>query len=220
VVISYAETLTPTNAATIRQAFRCEVVNYYSSWEVPQMAQTCPDNPELLHVNSERVLLRVVRPDGGLASPGESGRVVVTDLRNYVMPLINYFIGDHAIAGPPCPCGRGFPTLVSVEGRSIEIIQTPQGRQINGVVLGRFLISIADVLPYIWEYQAVQSALDKVTLRIVPTTRFTPEFARTLRGALETFLGPGVGVAIEPVDRIPLEPSGKRLIIKSLLAQG
>jgi phenylacetate-CoA ligase len=220
VVISYAETLTPANAASISRAFRCEVVNYYSSWEVPQMAQTCPDNPELLHVYSERVLLRVVRPDGTTASPGESGRVIVTDLGNYVMPLINYFIGDHAVAGPLCPCGRGFPTLASIEGRSIEVIQTPQGRQINGVVLGRFLISIADVIPYIWEYQAIQNAPDKVTLRVVPTTCFTPEFAKTLRAELEAFLGPGVGVAIEPVDRIPLEPSGKRLIIKSLLAQG
>jgi phenylacetate-CoA ligase len=220
VVISYAETLTSANAASIRRAFRCEVVNYYSSWEVPQMAQTCPDNPELLHINSERVLLRVVRPDGTTASPGELGRVVVTDLGNYVMPLVNYLIGDHAVAGPPCPCGRGFPTLMSLEGRSTEVIQTPQGRRINGVVLGRFLVSMAGIIPYIWEYQAVQSALDKVTLHVVPTTHFTPEFARMLHGELETFLGPGVGIAIELVDRIPLEPSGKRLIIKSLLAQG
>jgi phenylacetate-CoA ligase len=220
VVITYAETLTPANAASIRRAFGCEVVNYYSSWEVPQMAQTCPDNPAILHINSERVLLRVVRPDGAIASPGEEGRVVVTDLANSVMPFINYSIGDHAVAGSSCPCGRGFPTLSSIEGRDTEVIQTPQGKQINGVVLGRFLISLADIIPYIWEYQAVQSTWDAVTLRVVPTPRFTFEFARTLQGKLETFLGPGVRVEIEPVDRIPLEPSGKRLIIRSLLLQG
>jgi phenylacetate-CoA ligase len=219
-VITYAETLTPANTVSIRRAFRCTVVNYYSSWEVPQIAQTCPDNPEVLHVNSDRVLLRVVRPDGTSASPGELGRVVVTDLANYVMPFINYFIGDHAVAGPPCPCGRGFSTLTSLEGRHTEVLQTPRGQRINGMVLGRFLVSLADIVPYIWEYQAVQSALDRVTLRVVPTTRFTPEFAKVLQGELEAFLGPGVGVTIEPVDCIPLEPSGKRLIIKSLLAPG
>ena len=37
-------------------------------------------------------------------------------------------------------------------------------------MLGRFLKSIVGVIPYIWEYQAVQNALDKVTLRVVPTT--------------------------------------------------
>jgi phenylacetate-CoA ligase len=80
VVISYAETLTPVNAASIRRVFRCEVVNYYTSWDVPQMAQTCPDNPELLHVNSERVLLRVVRPDGTTATSSCRGTAPSTPL--------------------------------------------------------------------------------------------------------------------------------------------
>jgi phenylacetate-CoA ligase len=219
-VITYAETLTATNAASLRRAFRCEIVNYYSSWEVPQMAQTCPDNPEVLHVNTERVILRVVRPDGTTASPGEPGRVVVTDLANYVMPFINYGIGDHAVAGPLCSCGRGLPILTRLEGRDTEVIQAPGGKQINGGVLGQFLAFVIGIIPYIWEYQAVQSAPDEVMLRVVPTSRFTPEFARRLQGELAAFLGPGVRVAIEPVDRIPLEPSGKRLIIKSLLTQG
>ena len=220
VVITYAETLTATNAASLRCAFHCAIVNYYSSWEVPQIAQTCPDNPEVLHVNTERVILRVVRPDGTTAAPGELGRVVLTDLANSVMPFINYGIGDWAVVGPPCSCGRGFPTLTRLEGRDTEVIQTPGGKQINGGVLGQFLAFVIGAIPYIWEYQAVQTAPDEIIVRVVPNTRFTPEFARTLQGELEVFLGPGVRVTIEPVDRIPLEPSGKRFIIKSLLAQG
>jgi phenylacetate-CoA ligase len=220
VVLTFAETLTTANAATIRQALRCEVVNYYSSWEVPQMAQTCPNKPDVLHVNSERVILRVVRSDGTTAPYGESGRVVVTDLANYVMPFINYFIGDCAVTGPPCSCGRGFPTITTLEGRASEVIRTPAGKQFNGVILGQFLAFVIGVIPYIWEYQAVQKAMHEVTLRVVPNVYFTAEFAKTLQVELEAFLGPGVAVAIEPVDRIPLEPSGKRLIIKSHLAQG
>jgi phenylacetate-CoA ligase len=220
VVLTFAETLTAANAATIRRAFRCEVVNYYSSWEVPQMAQTCPNKPDVLHVNSERVILRVVRSDGTAAPHGEPGRVVVIDLANYVMPFINYFIGDYAVTGAPCPCGRGFPTLTSLEGRDSEVIRTPAGKQINGVILGQFLAFVLGTIPYIWEYQAVQNAPDAVMLRVVPNTGFTDEFAKTLRVGLESFLGPGVAVPIELVDHIPLEPSGKRLIIKSHLAQG
>lgn len=217
VVMTYSETLTPADAASIRQAFGCHVVNYYSSWEVPQMAQTCPDNPAVLHVNSERVLLRVVRPDGTTASPGETGRVVVTDLANHVMPLINYSLGDQAVVSAPCPCGRGFPTLASVEGRDTEIIGTPDGRQINGGILGHYLAFVVGVIPYVWEYQAVQTTPDAVTLRIVPTPRFTAALAKTLQGRLTTFLGPGLAVSLEVVDHIPVEPSGKRVIIKSSL---
>jgi phenylacetate-CoA ligase len=217
VVIVYAETLTEASRARIGRTFRCRVVNYYSSWEVPQMAQTCPDNGEVLHVISERVILQVVREDGTLAPPGESGRVVVTDLSNYVMPFINYAIGDYAVAAPPCPCGRGFPTLKRLEGRDTEVIQTPGGKHINGGVLGQFLTFVIDVIPFIWEYQAVQHAPDALTLRVVPTAQYTSEFARMLQGKLEAFLEPGLNITVEPVDHIPREPSGKRLIIKSLL---
>jgi phenylacetate-CoA ligase len=213
----YAETLTEANKARISRTFQCRVVNYYSSWEVPQMAQTCPDNSEVLHVISERVILQVVREDGTLAPPGESGRVVVTDLSNYVMPFINYAIGDYAVAAPPCPCGRGFPTLKRLEGRDTEVIQTPGGKHINGGVLGQFLTFVIDVIPFIWEYQAVQHAPDALTLRVVPTAQYTSEFARMLQGKLEAFLEPGLNITVEPVDHIPREPSGKRLIIKSLL---
>ncbi|HEY7650151.1 MAG TPA: hypothetical protein VID04_14215, partial [Methylomirabilota bacterium] len=192
--------------------------NYYSSWEVPQMAQTCPDNPERLHVNTERVILRVVKPDGTTASSGETGRVVVTDLSNYVMPLINYAIGDRAVAGAPCPCGRGFPALVRVEGRDTEVIRIPGGRQVNGGVLGHFLAFELGVLPYVWEYQAAQTTPDTLMLRIVPTPRFTDAFATKLQAALTTFLGPGLAVSLEVVDHIPVEASGKRVIIKSCLS--
>ena len=126
VVITFAETLTPANAATIEESLRDRVVNYYSSWEVPQMAQTCPDNPSVLHVNADRVILRVVREDGTDAPPGETGRVLVTDLGNHVMPFVYYGNGDRAVIGEACPCGRGLPTLARLEGRDSEVLRTPE----------------------------------------------------------------------------------------------
>ena len=70
-VIGVTETMTAANAALIGSAFRCQVVNHYSAWEVLHIAQSCPDSPESLHVNSERAILRVVRDDGSSAPPGE-----------------------------------------------------------------------------------------------------------------------------------------------------
>lgn len=218
VVMTYSETLTQADATSIREGFGCEVVNYYASWDVPQMAQTCPDNRDVLHVNSGRVLLRVVRADGSTAAPGESGRVVVTDLANQVMPLINYAIGDHAVVGTECPCGRGLPTLASIEGRDTEVISTPDGRRINATFLGHFLAFVVGVIPYVWEYQLAQTTVSSVTLRVVPTPRFTAEYGKKLATELGALLGPGVAVEVEVVARIPVESSGKRLIIKSALS--
>jgi phenylacetate-CoA ligase len=217
VVIASGETLTAVDAAAIGRTFRCPLVNHYSSYEVLHLAQTCPDNPELIHVDSERAILRVAREDGTPAAPGESGRLVITDLGNWVMPFINYDIGDRGQVGPPCPCGRGFPTLRGLEGRLGEAIRTPGGKLVSPLVLGWFLIHVCDALPHIWEFQAIQVASDAVTLRVVPTPRFTSEVARALGRELEAFLGPGVRVTVETADRIETEASGKRLVIRSAL---
>jgi phenylacetate-CoA ligase len=215
VVFTYAETLSLLNQSAIQRAFHCRVVNHYSSWEVLHLAQTCPDDPDLLHVNSERAILRVVRADGTPAPPGEPGRVIVTDLANYVMPFINYEIGDWAVSGERCPCGRGFPTLASIEGRLGEMLRTPSGRTILPIALCRFLNIGVRAHPYLWEYQAVQTTPDRVVFKVVPTPRLTSEVAERLRTQLETFLGPGLHVTLERVDRIPVEPSGKRWLVKS-----
>jgi phenylacetate-CoA ligase len=215
-VVALAETLTPANAASLRAVFRCPVANHYSAWEVPQIAHSCPDNPTVLHVNAERVIVRVVRPDGADAALGEMGRVVVTDLANDVMPFINYSAGDLAVAGERCPCGRGMPTLARLEGRESEMIRTPEGREISSGALGQLLTFVIGIIPYVWEYQAVQTAPGAVTLRVVPTTQFTLRFQASLARGVEDFLGPDMTVTVEPVDAIPLEPSGKRMIIKPL----
>ena len=60
----------------------------------------------------------------------------------------------------------------------------------------------------------MQTALDRVLLRLVTTPEATRHDAERLRKQLETFLGPEVTVEVAEVDDIPLEPSGKRSLIK------
>jgi phenylacetate-CoA ligase len=50
-------------------------------------------------------------------APGEVGRVVVSTLHNYAMPLFRYDLGDLAEVGPPCECGRTLPVLNRIVGR-------------------------------------------------------------------------------------------------------
>ena len=214
VVMTGSETLTPVHEAAIRAAFGCRVVNHYSTWEIPHMAQSCPDNPALLHVNSERVLLRVVGDDGRDVGPGQRGRVVVTALANEVMPLINYDLGDWAIRGAPCPCGRGFPTLAAIEGRSGEMIETPEGRAITPAMMTTQLALKCEAVGFLSEYQVEQTGPHTVTLRVVPAPGFTTGMVEALREGLGRLVGSRIAVSVEIVDRIPWESSGKRPIIK------
>ena len=217
-VISISETLTPLRSKIIESTFRCKIANHYSCWETPHIAQTCPDHGASLHINSDRVILRVVREDGVSARAGEQGRVLITDLTNYAMPFINYDTGDQAIQGSPCPCGRGFPTLHSLEGRDPEVIRTRSGRLISAGSLGRILLPYCLSRAAIWEYQAIQRTVDSVRLLVVPRVSTSPDFVVDLKGSLEEFFGSDIEVAVEIVDRIAAEQSGKRLIIKSYLS--
>src|SRR5436305_5091145 len=76
-----------------RTHFGAEIVDTYGAEEIGHLAAQCRQCGEY-HVSAEAVLLEVLRPDGSLAREGEIGRVVVTSLYNYAMPLIRYELGD------------------------------------------------------------------------------------------------------------------------------
>jgi phenylacetate-CoA ligase len=133
------------------------------------------------------------------------------------MPFINYDIGDWAVAAGPCGCGRGFPTLQALEGRTMELLRLPNGKVLATGAFSALLTLRYPVMSYVQEYQAVQESISRIVLRVVPTTRFSSDYAATLQDQLETFLGPDLSVVIEPVEQIGAEASGKRLIIKTSL---
>jgi phenylacetate-CoA ligase len=215
-VIGVAETLTDANRVRLEAAFDCPVVSHYSAWEALHLAQSCPDRPDRWHVNPERAMVRVVDEAGRDVPPGRPGRVLVTELTNYVMPFINYELGDVAVASDPCPCGRGFPTLQRLEGRVGELICTPDGRAIAPGALERLLTFNCQAATYLWEYQARQTAEDAVTLELVPTAAYTRAYGEALVRELQQLFGPTMRVSVEPVAQIPREASGKRLVVKPI----
>jgi phenylacetate-CoA ligase len=219
-VFADSETLTSLEAAQINRGFHCPLFLHYTSVESQNMALSCPDNPKVMHVNTESVLVEIVTHTGHAATPGERGRVIITDLNNYVMPFLRYEIGDTAVAGDRCACGRGFPTIESLEGRTSEYIRTPGGRIIMPSFLGSALFVRSDFLSRVLEYQAVQTDLDRILLKIVPSQSFDQDTRTALRSCLRELLDNEMHVDLELVDHIAKEASGKRLIIKSQVAEG
>jgi len=114
---SVAEPLTDRACKRIEAAFGVPVKNTYSCCEGGYLASPCPAGTGL-HVHAENILLEVLDENGRPCRPGESGRVYITTLHNFLMPLIRYELGDEATPGPEqCPCGRGLPLLANVEGK-------------------------------------------------------------------------------------------------------
>ena len=127
-LLSYAVPLPPDLRELAREVWDVPVFDTYSCGELGPLALQCPDG-EHLHVQSERVLLEILRDDGTPCEPGETGRVIVTDLHNFAMPMIRYALGDYAEAGETCTCGRGLPVIRRIAGRHINMAVDPTGRR-------------------------------------------------------------------------------------------
>ena len=215
-VVTIAETLSLDRRRVIEEYFRAPIIDRYGLRELGSWSgQTCALSGEQFHLNTELVVCEFLRDDGSPVSAGETGRVVLTDLLNYVMPLIRYDTGDLAVAGSAgCACGRGFPLFGPIQGRSQECLSTPSGKSISPVVLGQYLFVYKDNLDAVSHYQLVQRDRKRACFVVVPAPGWNRQRREQLQRDLNELLGSEMEVTIEMVSEIPHESSGKRPIIK------
>ncbi|MDB5803825.1 MAG: hypothetical protein JWN73_1147 [Betaproteobacteria bacterium] len=126
-VVSYAESLPVDLRQLLREVWNTRLIDIYSCTETGTIALQCPRHDHY-HVQSELVIAEVLRDDGSSCATGEVGRLVLTDLCNFGMPLIRYEIGDYAEAGATCDCGRQLPVLKRIMGRRRNMAVDPDGR--------------------------------------------------------------------------------------------
>jgi phenylacetate-CoA ligase len=123
------------------------------------------------------------------------------------MPLIRYLIGDVGVlAAEHCPCGRAFPLLESIEGREADYVVTADGRLISGISLTE---NFAVLVPGVAQLQIVQETVRKFLFRIVRGHDWGPASDRKLAELVAERFGTTTRYAVQFVDLIPQEPSGK-----------
>lgn len=188
-----------------REAYGAEITDVYSSQEFGMIATQCPEH-EHYHIQSEGVLVEVLRDDGTPCAPGEVGRLVVTGLTNFFTPLIRYQINDYAVLGEPCPCGRGLPVLSRILGRERNMLVLPDGRRKWPFTGYR---GYRDIAP-IRQFQMVQETLDLVRLRLVADRPLTEDERTRLSTLVQQELGHPFTVEIEEVaGEIARQTTGK-----------
>jgi phenylacetate-CoA ligase len=166
------------------------------------------------HVHMEHCIVEIVDPDGRPCPPGETGRVLVTALRNYAMPLFRYDTGDlaEAVAGP-CPCGRTLPSFGEIAGRFRRFHGLPAGtRPRVHALLGAFSDVPPAAFEFLREYQIHQDRENRFTLRLRTAGPVPDSFVAVVQRVWATVAGePPVPLEIRAVDHIPRSPSGKHL---------
>lgn len=196
---------------TIESAFRTRVYDTYGCAEGIQISAQCEYGS--YHIHDLDTLVEFLSDDGSPVPLGEHGNIVLTRLHPGPMPLVRYKIGDLGIsaAGLPCPCGRGFGLMDSIQGRDTDIIITPDGNRL----IVHFFTGILEFFPEIDTFQVIQDSLDSLTVRIVPTALYTLQSPERIITRLKEKGAANFKIQIELVDQIPLPPSGKRRFVIS-----
>jgi len=202
-VISTAESLLPHQREFIEKVLECRVFERYATREFGTIAADCEQGQEM-HLNPSAAYVEQIPVKGSETNLSE---LVVTDLLNYAMPLIRYRINDCVITGGGnCSCGRGYPLLGRITGRTADVFWLSNGDAVPGVSLTN---RVLQVCPGLRKIQVTQWTLDDFEVKYVPGPAFASEDLGRLRANLNNFFPSDVHWRFEPVSEIEREKSGK-----------
>lgn len=205
-IISSSMTLLPHERKTIKDVFRVNVFDRYGCEEVSLIASEC-ERHEGMHLNIEHLFIEFLREDGSYTSPGEPGKIIVTDLMNRVMPFIRYQVEDIGVPlDRKCSCGRGLPLIDKVTGRIADFLIKKDGTRVAGISL---IENTLTKIPGIEQMQIVQEALDVINLNVVQGEDFNKNRQEELINYFKKLFGPEMDIAIRYAKEIKPERSGK-----------
>lgn len=112
----------------VTEGLGAKIIDRYSAEETGIIAVQCPKHDHY-HVLSPITLVEIVDEDGAPCAVGQPGRILVTGMNSFGMPLIRYDIGDIAEWGEDCDCGIKLPVIKKLWGRQRHFVTHPDGRR-------------------------------------------------------------------------------------------
>jgi phenylacetate-coenzyme A ligase PaaK-like adenylate-forming protein len=216
-----SEPLAPDARALIEKAFGVRVSDCYLMAECLALTTGCPYSGGA-HVNSDLAMLEVVDDEYRPVPDGVPGaKVLVTNLYNFVQPLIRYEVGDVVTMSPsPCPCGSPLPLVASVGGRTKERFWVEAGGEVREIPYYLFLAGLHHCTD-LAEHQVLQTEHNQFVVRVAPQPGKTVSAARVGELVRQSVAAEGLAnrlrVEVEVVDEIPRDPgSGKMARARNL----
>lgn len=185
--------------------FGVPVYARYGNMECGVMAQQGPPNSYHYNLNLGSYHFEILDLDQDKpVESGQMGRIVVTDLFNYCMPLIRYDTGDLARVLESDHPDRP-PVFEAIEGRVVDLIWDTQG----GVVSPYLIYTITEKYNELKQFQFAQTDHGVYEYRL---NVWEDKFNRVeeLIGESKKYLGQDAKISIHYVDEVPLLKSNKR----------
>lgn len=200
-VIADSDTLLPAGKKKLEKVFGCPVISRYDNEEQGILAYTPPYEDTFL-VNTASYYIEILAMDSDRpVNPGETGRVVVTDMYNKAMAFIRYDTGDLAIAGR-CDGSRCL-TIRSLQGRTSDVIYATDGTAVHSPSINNYLCDFFSIK----KYQLIQKSAGVFVLLLVCPDGNVP--LEQVEGNMRKILGQDAQLAIRVVDDIPTGKNGK-----------
>jgi phenylacetate-CoA ligase len=187
-IVACAEPIDERGRELVQQWLGAKVYSQYGCREVGAMGQECKEQKGY-HYAQDTSLFEVLDDEGRLA---DYGNLTVTYFPNKVVPLIRYMTGDAgSLDLSPCPCGLPFARIRSIDGRVSSNIVLRDGRKVTTIILPHVLKDY----PWIREFQAEQSVVDKLTIRVRrDDSCFSEESLNRVSKTLRDLLGPEIEI--------------------------
>ena len=211
-VRTLSEVVSPRLRSLCRTVWGVKLVDIYSAQEAGVIALQCPTGDHY-HVQAEGVLVEVLDPQDRPCGPGEIGRLVITPLHNFAMPLVRYEIGDFAEVGSACACGRQLPVLKRIVGRVRNMMTLPDGGQAWPLIGDMFYRDIAPIR----QFQIVQKSPQRLEMSIAADRPLTDEEEQRLRAVIRERSGHCFEIVFLYPEELPRGPGGKYEEFKSEL---
>lgn len=205
-ILSMSETLPDHTKKILADYFSCPVVSRYSNMENGFIAQQCLDDNEEYHINHASFFIEMLDLEKDIpVRNGELGRITVTDLFNFGMPLIRYDTGDIGVMQDEPRCSFLTPVFQRIEGRKVDFLFTTQGNLLSPHVITNTMWKF----PEIKQFQFVQHGIKEYSIKLNFDGKYYAK-EKDIIADLKKYLGDDAVISVEYVNEIPLLSSGKR----------
>lgn len=206
-IISGSDMLFDETREVVSNAFdHAVMVSRYSNEENGVIGQDEGIN-NVFVINEADYIVEILDENAKTVPEGTLGRIVVTDLFNYAMPMIRYDTGDMGAIQTFDINGKRKKCICQFSGRRVDVIFDADGNALSPHAITNAMWDFPDIL----QFQLIQVAHRTYKLKLNVPDSFKRE--KQLLEDLKQVLGENALVEIQRVNEIPVLASGKRRYI-------
>lgn len=203
-MISGSDMLFNETREVLENFFHCKMVSRYSNEENGVLGQDEGIN-NVFTVNEANYVVEILNEAGQPLPYGQVGRIVVTDLYNYAMPMIRYDTGD-----------AGAIEIVNINGRTKRVISKFAGRQVDMIYDTKGnLLSPFSITNHMWQFndikqfQFIQTGATNYKLKLNILAEDKASLEKKVIDVIKNIVGQDAEISVIYVDEIPCLKSGK-----------